>query len=547
MKIQRGILVLIVFVMCSSIFFTGCKTTDNEVEIKQEISLSLGGEPNILDPQLVVDVVPMRIINAVFEGLCRKDKDGKPVPGIAKSWDISEDKLVYTFHLREASWADGTPVKAKDFEDAWLRTLDPEPANHQPSYLGYLLFCIEGAEEYSFADGKKEDVGIKAKDEKTLEVKLNQPTPYFLELICSSVFMPINSEFFKSQPLVGDMSTYGADANNILGNGPFNIKEWNHDQNIVLEKNEKYWNAEVIKLDKVDFRIIADNSSAITSFKAGELDFVDITEAHQIDELNTNGNRVENYDVGATQFIAINNEDAVLKNENMRRALAYGIDRKTLVEKVVRDGSREAYGFVSPVVSGVEKSFRDETGDLIRHDKIVEAETYALKSLVELGLKDMPKLAMLVDDMETSKRDAQAIVEMWRENLDLEVEIVSMSFEAIQEKMLSKDYQLVLLRWSGDYNDPTSFLEIFESENYFNIVGYKNTQFDQLISGARQEIDELKRMDMLREAERLLFESMPICPVYFVHNSYALKQHLKGFVRASSPIQDIDFYRAYIE
>ncbi len=547
MKFNRSILVLTVFVMCFSMFFTGCGA--KKVETKQEmgISISLGGEPDILDPQVAVDVVPMRIINSVFEGLCRKDKDGKPIPGVAKSWDISEDKLIYTFHLREANWADGSPIKAKDFEDAWLRALDPKPTNHQPALLGYLLLCIEGAEQYSYADGKKEDVGIKAKDEKTLVVKLNQPTPYFLELVCSSVFMPINTEFFKSQPLVGDMSTYGADAQNILGNGPFVIKEWNHDQNIVLEKNEKYWNVQDIKLEKVDFRIIADNSSAITSFKAGELDVVDITEVHQIDELKTNGDRVENYDVGATQFIAINNEDTILKNINMRRALTYGIDRKTLVDKVVRDGSMEAHGFVSPVISGVEKSFRAETGELFRSDKIAEAETYALKSLVELGLKDMPKLALLVDDMETSKRDAQAIVEMWRKNLDLEVEIVSMSFEAIQEKMLAKDYQMALLRWSGDYNDPTSFLEIFETENYFNVVGFKSTDYDKLISEARQETDDKKRMNMLSEAEKLLFEKMPVCPVYFVHNSYALKQNLKGFIRGSSPIQDIDLYGTYIE
>lgn len=545
MKSSRGILVCTVFLICFSIFFAGCKT--EEVIKKHEISISLGGEPDILDPQLAIDVVPMRVINAVFEGLCRKDKDGVPIPGIAKKWDISDDKLVYTFHLREANWADGSPITAMDFKEAWLRALDPKPANHQPALLGYLLLCIEGAEKYSYGEGRKEDVGIEAMGEKTLVVKLNQPTPYFLELICSSVFMPINSEFYKSQPLVGDLSTYGADAQNILGNGPFVVKEWSHDQNLVLEKNENYWNAQEIKLDKIDFRIIADNSSAITSFKAGELAMVDITEVHQIDELKANGDKVENYDVGVTQFIAINNEDAVLKNENMRRALTYGVDRKSLVNKVVKDGSTEAYGFVSPVIRGVEKSFREETGDLFRGDKIAEAETYALKSLVELGFKDMPKLSLLVDDMETSKRDAQAIVEMWRKNLGLEVEIVTMSFGAIQEKMLAKDYQMALLRWSGDYNDPTSFLELFETENYFNVVGYKSADFDNMISEARQETDEKKRMGLLSGAEKLLFEKMPVCPIYFVHNSYALKQNLKGFVRGSSAIQDIDLYGTYIE
>ncbi|WP_010245776.1 peptide ABC transporter substrate-binding protein [Acetivibrio cellulolyticus] len=544
MRFNKGILVLIIFLMCFSMFFTGCNTKE---AVLQEISISLGGEPQILDPQLVTDVIPMRVVNAVFEGLCRKDKEGIPMPGVAKSWDISEDKLVYTFHLREARWADGSQITATDFKEAWLRALDPKPADHQPALLGYLLLCIEGAEQYSYEDGKKEAVGIEAKDDKTLVVKLKQPTPYFLDLVCSSVFMPVNMKFYGNQPLVSKISTYGAEAQNILGNGPFAIKEWNHGQNIVLEKNENYWNEENIKLDKVNFRVIADNSSAITSFKAGEIDVVSITEAHQIDELKANGDKVENYNVGATQYISINNADPLLKNENLRRAIALGIDRKNLVDKVVKDGSKEALGFVNPVVRGVDKAFRDETGDLFRGDNTAEAESYALKSLVELGLKDMPKLTLLVEDMETSKRDAQAIQEMWRKNLGMEVEIQTMSFESIQDKMMQKDYQMALLMWSGDYNDPTSFLEIFETENYFNVAGYNNPDFDSILSNARKETDDKKRMNLLSEAEKLLFKSMPICPLYYIYNSYALKPDVKGFLRGSSAIQDIELYWTYIE
>ena len=545
MKYSKRILVLTIFLVCFSMVFTGCITKEKGI-VLEEISINLGAEPEILDPQLVIDVYPMRVINAVFEGLCRNDKDGVPMPGIAKAWDISADKLTYTFHLREAAWADGTQITAKDFRDAWLRALDPKPLDHNPALLGYLLLCIEGAEEYSYGEGKKEDVGIEAKNEKTLIVKLNQPTPYFLEIVCSSVSMPVNTEFYSKQPLVSDVSKYGAEVENILGNGPFIIKEWNHNQNIVLEKNPNYWNAENIKLDKVDFSIIADNSSAITSFKAGEIDVVEISEAHQIDELKAAGNKVESYNSGATQYISINNEDKYLKNINLRKALVFGIDRENLVNKVVKDGSKEAYGFVNPAVRGVKKSFRDETGNLFRGDNLAEAESYALKSLVELGLTDMPKLTLLVDDMETSKRDAQAIQEMWRKNLGLEVEIETMPFQSIQDKMMQKDYQMTLLRWSGDYNDPTSFLEIFETENYFNVVGFKNSEYDDMLSKAREETDDKKRMNLLSEAEELLFKDMPICPLFYVYNSYAIKPEVKGFVRGSSAIQDMNLYWTYI-
>lgn len=540
--------VIILLAICFSMILTGCGNSKEQEGLGlNEISLSIGGEPEVLDPQLLIDVYPMRVINAVFEGLCRNDEKGVPMPGIAKSWDISEDKLTYTFHLREASWADGTQITAENFKDAWLRALDPNPIDHQPAIMGYLLMCIEGAESYLNGEGSKESVAIYVKDEKTLVVKLNQPTPYFLQIICNSVAMPINKEFYAKQPLVSGMSKYGANVENVLGNGPFIIKEWNHDQDIVLEKNPNYWNVENIKMEIVNFRIIPDNSSAITSFKAGELDIAEISEAHQIDELKANGNKIESYNTGVTQYISINNEDQYLKNINLRRALVYGVERDSLVNKVVKDGSKEAYAFVNPVVRGIEKSFRDETGDFIRTDTIAEAESFALKSLVELKISDMPKLTLLVDDMETSKRDAQAIQEMWRENLGIEVEIETMSFESIQGRMMQKDYQMALLRWSGDYNDPTAFLEIFETENYLNIVGFNNPEYDTMISKAREETDEKKRMSILSEAEELLFKSMPICPLYYVYNSYAVKPRVKDFVRESSAIQDMDLYWTYLE
>jgi len=494
MRFSKGIILLTTCLICFSMIFAGCSDPKKQEAFLEEniLNISIGGEPEVLDPQLAIDVYPMRVINAVFEGLCRNDEKGVPMPGVAKFWDISEDKLTYTFYLREATWSDGTQITAKDFKDAWLRALDPNPKDHQPALMGYLLMCIEGAENYLYGEGSKEDVGIEAKDDKTLVVKLTKPTPYFLQIVSNSVAMPINSEFYSKQPLVEGMSKYGADIENVLGNGPYVIKEWNHNEDIVLEKNPNYWNAENIKLSTVNLRIIPDNSSAITSFKAGELDIVEISEAHQRDELKAKGAVVESYNTGATQYVSINNEDKYLKNVNLRKALVYGIERESLVNKVVKDGSEEAYAFVNPVVGGGNNSFRQETGDLVRRDNTAEAESFALKSLVELKLSDMPKLSLLVDDMETSKRDAQALQEMWRKNVGIEVEIETMSFESIQERMMQKDYQMVLLRWSGDYNDPTSFLEIFETENYFNIVGFNNSEYDSLMSKAREETDEKK-------------------------------------------------------
>jgi oligopeptide transport system substrate-binding protein len=542
MKLVRLYALLLIILMSTGILLTGCS---NVKASSGDITVNLGDEPATLDPQLAFDVIPMRIINSMFEGLCRKDKDGKPVPGIAKSWDISGDRLTYTFYLRDAKWWDGSDITATDFKNAWLRALDPAPKSHEPSYMGHLLFCIKGAEGYSYGGGKKEDVQVFDKDSKTLVVNLVNPTPYFLDLICSSVFMPQNTDFFNSQPDENNVTKYGAEMENIIGNGPFRIKEWNHNESIILEKNEDYWNSDNIKLDMITFKMINDNSSSVTSFNAGEINVVDITNPAGKKELEKKG-VIKSYNVGATQYITINNEDPVLKNVNIRKALSYAIDRQTLVEKLINDGSEQAYGFVNPVVRGIVGTFREDSGDLFNYDT-ANAKILLNKGLEELGIKALPKLSIMIDDKETSKRDAQAFQDMWRKTLSIEVEILTMPFDAMTEKMMQKDYQLALLMWTGDYNDPTAFLDIFESKNFFNVAYYNNQNFDGLLERCKSELDKDIRMGMLMEAERMVIDDMVVAPVYFLHQSYAVSKNIKDFVRGNSAIQDMDFYWTYTE
>lgn len=546
MKQTRYLTIPVIVILFLSLILSGCgKTVQASL---QEITVNLGDEPATLDPQLVYDVIPMRVINAVFEGLCRKDQNGRPIPGAADFWNISEDKLTYTFHIRnDATWWDGSKVTAADFKKAWLRALNPQPENHEPSYMGSLLFCIKGAMEYASGQGKEEDVGVEAKDDNTLVVTLVKPAPYFLDLVCSSVFMPVNEGFFNNQPEENGVTTYGSEAWNIIGNGPFLIKDWKHDDSIVLVKNSKYWNASNIKVDKIVFKMIKDNSSAFTSFKAGEIDVVDITEQSNRLQTDKKKNTIKSYDVGVTQYISFNNEDPLLKNENIRKALSYAIDRETLTQKVLYDGSKKALGFVNPVISGIDGTFRDEAGDLFKDNDLYNAKLLFAKGLAELKLNKMPEISLLIDDKETSRRDAQAIQEMWRKKLGLEVEIEAMPFDAMTEKMMGKDYQMALLMWSADFNDPTAFLDVFRSENFFNVAFYNNTDFDSLLEKANLETDENKRMKMLIEAEKMVIEDMAVCPVYFLCQNYAVSNKIKGFVRGNSAIQDFDFYWTYID
>ncbi|TYQ16744.1 UNVERIFIED_CONTAM: oligopeptide transport system substrate-binding protein [Acetivibrio alkalicellulosi] len=545
MKQRTYYSMMLILLMLAVVLMSGCSSAG---AISQEITINLGDEPYTIDPQLVFDVTSMRVVNAIFEGLVRKDKNGQPMEGVAGSWEISDDKLTYTFNLRsDAKWWDGTKVTSNHFKEAWLRAIDPQPENHEPSYMGYLLFYIEGAEEYAYGEGNKEDVAIIAKDEETLLVTLKNPTPYFLDLVSNSVFMPVNTEFYNNQPVENGVTTYGAFAETIMGNGPFKITSWNTSQNITLEKNRSYWNSNNIQLEKVNFKMINDNIAAFTAFKAGEIDVVDITQVMQKDELKKSNYYVGSYDAGVTQYISMNNEDPVLKNTNIRKALAYSLDRKTLIQKIVGNKSQEALGFVSPVVKVEGVTFRDRAGKMFSDNDVDTAKDLLERGLNELGLSSLPKLSLLLDDKETSKRDAQAFQEMWRKNLGVEVELLVMPFDVMADRMMQKNYQLSLLMWSGDFNDPLAYLDIFNSYNFFNVAFYSNDKVDNLLEISIYEKDEVKRIDMLIEAEKIVMDEMPICPVYFLWLDYAVNPRVQNLIRGNSPIQDIDLYWTYIQ
>ncbi len=546
MKLRKYSSVLLVILILLSIMLSGCS---GKVEASfQQITVNLGDEPATLDPQQVFDVTPMRVVNAIFEGLCRIDEKGTPIAGAAESWDISDDKLTYIFHIREdAKWWDGTDVTAEDFKQAWLRALDPEPADYAPAYMGNMLFCINGAKMYATGEGKREDVGVFARDAKTLEITLESHTPYFLKLVCGSVFMPVNTNFYEKQPVQNNMTLYGTGTENIMGNGPFKLKDWNHGEYIVLEKNPMYWNSKGVKLDQVTFKMISNSSSAFTSFLAGEIDVADITEPSQKMQINKKNSRLESYDLGATQYISINNEDEILKNKNIRKALAYAIDRETLTQKVLNDGSEKALGFVNPVVRWISSSFREEAGDLFIDNDIGNAKKLLSEGLRELNLSKLPEMSILIDDKETSKRDAQALQDMWRKSIGLEVEIVVLPFDAMIEKMFMKDYQMGMLMWMADFNDPTAFLDIFESDNFFNVAFYNNPDYDSLMIKAKNERDDFKRLSMMIEAEKTVIDDMVVCPVYFLRQNYVVNSGVRDFVRGSSPMQDMDFYWTHIE
>jgi oligopeptide transport system substrate-binding protein len=540
----KKIIILLICMMSLSIILIGCGS-ENDLAKDQEITINLINQPTQIDPQISVDPSAITVLNAISEGLCRTDKNGVAGPGVAEWWDISKDGLVYIFHLRKSKWADGTEVKAQDFEYAWIRALNPAPYYPNPSSQANLLQDIKNAAEYAAGKVKKEEVGVKAQDDRTLVVTLNQPTPQFLDLVSNPIFAPLQKEFFdKNGFSASQMTKYGTDAAAILGNGPYKVKEWNHTDSLILEKNKNYWNKNAIKLTKITFLMINDLNIAANDLTAGKLDETSVyADKDWQKKLSV---PIHHFDAAITVYIGFNNQDFILKNANIRKALAFSIDREKLINEVYKDNSIKALGFVSPAIYGREDFFRKEAGDLFKDNNVEEAKILLAKGLKELNLTQVPKLKILTEEGQLSKRDAEQYKNIWKQNLGIDVEIETIASEKMLKRVTKPDYQITMLVRGATYSDPAAFLEIFESQNPNNFVKYNNPNYDHLIGKARMEQDKVKRMTDLTEAEKMLINDMAICPVYFISRDYIIKSNVKGLIRRSSFVQDIDLYSTYI-
>ena len=542
MKSKKALGLLLVFILLLSIILAGCgvKTSEPEVSGPQEVIINLGSEPPQMNSILTTDVASMDVMRATGEGLMRLGQDSRPIAGVAEKWDISPDGLKYTFHLRDAKWSDGTPVTARDFDFAWKSVLKKENA----AEYAYIFYIIKGAQAYNEGTGKVEDVGIKVIDDKTFEVTLERPTPYFLDLCAFGVYLPVNQAFYEKQQN-GDSNLYGTEADKLLFNGPWVIKSWTHEDKLVLEKNPNYYNTKDIKLDKITMLMVKDTNTGYNMFVAGEADMVGLKGSDQVEKAKSDGYTPAKYSDGATAYFEFNLKDPVMKNANIRKALTYAIDRNSLITKVFKNSSSPALSFTNPDIKGLKGSFQSEVGNLFQDNNSAEAKKLLQKGMEELGLSSVPKIAMITDDTDVAKRDAAAYQEYWKKNLGVDVEIQTMPFKSRLARMTAKDFQIVLALWGPDYNDPMTFIDLWETDGGNNNTSYSDKTYDDLLNKIRTETDNKKRFGLLVEAEKKLMEDMPIGPLYFRNRDYVVQPYLKNVVR--NAFQDIDMYWAYID
>lgn len=501
------------------------KETDSKDDSKKEeesaekvLYLNNGQEPTSFDPPIGFDSVSWSALNNLMEGLTRLGQNHEPEAAIAEKWDISEDGKTYTFQIREdAKWSNGDPVTAGDFEFAWKRLLNPDTGS-SAAFLGYF---IEGGEAYNNGEGSADDVKVKAVDDKTFEVTLVSPQAYFLSVITNPAFFPINEKVATENP------QWFAEAESFVGNGPFNLTEWEHDSHFVMEKNDQYWDAENVKLDKINWAIIDDTNTEYQMYQTGELDVSAVPP--ELSEQLLGEAKVE--DQAGDYFYRFNVNMEPFQNENIRKAFAMAVDQKQIVDFVTKKGEKPAYGFVSYGFKDADgKDFRETAGDLVQTN-VEEAKSLLKKGMEEEGYETLPEVTLTYSTSDSHKKIAEALQQMFKENLGVEVKLANMEWNVFAEEQKALKFQLSRSSFLADYADPINFLENFQTGHSMNRTGWSNEKYDQLIKDAKNEADEAKRFELMYEAEKILFEEMPIIPIHFYNQVYLYNDAVSGIVR----------------
>lgn len=511
--------------------------TPKTVDAAKTISLNAGMEPTGLNTLTSTYSIEFAMFKHMYENLVSLDDDDNTVPGAAESWDYDEDTLTYTFHLRkDGVWTNGDPVTANDFEFAWSQALNPDVA----SDYAYFLYFIKNAEKYFNGEVSWDEVGVKVVDDYTLEVTMEQPTPYALFLFSFGTLAPINQRFYEA---VG-ADLYSTEAQYFCTNGPFALTEWSHNDKIVMQKNDAWHGAADVEVEEIDWKIITDANAALSSFLAGDLDMVGLGTGELIKQATAAGATIQSYTDGTSFYIYFNNNDQYLSNVNLRRALFNAIDEQKEIDTVWQNDNEPMTSFTAPGVSATDgTSFAGKVGELYAPSRDQEkAKEYLATALSELGCTvDELSAHLSIDcgDSATSIAEASFYQEQWRQVLGIEVTVNSMITKQGSQNRKTGNYVMSVTGWGPDYNDPNTFLDLWVTDGGNNQTGFSNERYDELIDLASKETDLEKRESYFIECEQIIADQLPIGPAFWRAPSYACSDKIKGGMHRST-FQDIN-------
>jgi oligopeptide transport system substrate-binding protein len=546
------------FVLALSLVLSACGSSSssdsgkksgasNKLASKQELKFAITADIPTLDPNLATDTTSTNAIDMTQSGLTRMHNN-KFEWDLAKGEPkVSADKKTYTFTLRDQKWSDGKPVTAQDFVYGWHRQNDP---NAKPAYN--FLFAsvgIKNAAKIQNQDdslyGKYDQLGVKALDDKTLQVTLDQPAPpFFYSILSQPQFFPVREDVVKKNG-----SKYATSADTMLYSGPFVLSDWKKGTGWTYKKNKDYWNAKATKLETVDFKVVKEQGTAINLYKTGSIDEVGLS-AEYVDQFKkTNASEMKSALESGTFFLYINQKtNKNLKNLNLRKALNAAIDRDGLVKSILNNGSAGSdYIVPKNFVAGPDgKDFRSADPDGFSAGSASEAKDYWNKAKKELGIKTL-KLNFLSQDSSSTQQLNQYVANQIKKNLPgVTVTINAQPWANYLKLNQEFKFDLAFSGWFPDYQDPMTYLDMWTSKNPQNTTGWSNKKFDSLLQSALTgTADQQKRWDNLLAAEKLMMSEYPIVPLYQSGHTWVEKPYVKDLSFPSYG-PEIDFARAYI-
>ncbi len=526
---SRPILGSVLFTFILALFGASCQKKEQSARREiQCVHLNLKNEPATLDPRKGGDIISSHLHFLLFEGLVRLNKDDSITPALAKSFEISADRTVYTFLLRDAVWSNGMPITAFDFEKSWKDILDPS----FPSPNAYLLYPIKNAEAAKQGKVPLCEVGIAAKDAKTFVVTLEKPTPYFLDLISFCAFFPVNQQIDEEYP---DWALNAG--KQYISNGPFILKEWKHNNEIVVVKNPLYWDQNRMRFNKIHFSMIDNETTALQMFENGELDMLgDPLSPLPIDALASLKKKTKVYTnpVGGTTMISFNVDAFPFNNAKIRKAFAYAIDRESIVKNITQMDEIVATNAIPPVLKNNRYRAFFKDGDT------TQAKTLLEEGMQELGItkEAFGSVVYYYTAAELNHKIAQAIQQQWQSALGVQIKIENLEHKILMDKLIKRDYAFAQSRWLVQYNDQMNILERFKSKmNSKNYSNWENPEFIRLLEDSFYE-NGLKRAEILEKAEEIFLSEMPICPIYHWVMPYIVQPHLSnvGMTSIGEPV-----------
>ena len=501
------------------------------------ITLALSTEPPQLDSTRATDSVSGQILGHVMEGLVRYDEFNRIVPGVAERWEIGPSEAV--FHLRDdGRWSDGTPVTAHDFVFAWRKALEPATA----SEYAFILYAIENARAVNEGELPATALGATAVDDLTLAVRLERPIGYFDKLVAFPTYYPIKQAFYE-----GRDGRYGADAEDLLYNGPFVIERWVHGAQLRMARNDAYWGRERVRLNAIDYAYVtSDVNATLNLYKDGRVAIAGLDAETLHDALEQRW-KLERFNDGSVFFIEFNHRPSRLThNRNLRKAIQFVFDPAELVYKVIKLPGNTPGESLFPVwLKGVDGYFRQEYPAPEHRVDIPRAREYLARAKRELGLDPLPPLIMLSGDSPAASKESEYFQEVFASTLGIEVKLDRQIFKQRLAKMTAGEFDLVLAGWGPDYADPLTFGDLFASWNRNNRGQYDNPKLDEWVQIAQSSLVPEERMRAFDQIQKIIYDDAVILPSYERGSVYVRNPRLNGVVRRAVGT-DPDYTGAYI-